>query len=196
MSMRTAILEAALRLAADRPLAALSTAELCRASGASNGSMFHHFPTREALAAALYARALGRFQQAVLAGLARTRTARGGFRALLNAHVEWVREHPVEARFLHELRHAGADDADIRARNHAFTAQLGGWLKARVDAGQIRPVPFEALFAQLFGPVQMLTRDWLKTGDAHKLRALAHDLAELAAGGLVISEQPRKEARP
>jgi len=190
-TVREAIVEAALRLSAEKGIAEISTAEVCRAAGASNGSMFHHFPTKDALAAALYLRALARYQQAVVAGLPRARSARTGIRSLVLAHVKWVLANPAEARLLHELRHTAAAEEEIKQNNRAFLARVAEWLKGHVEAGVVRALSFDVFFAVVFGPLHVITREWLRSGDARRLRALAPDVAEAVWCGLAARRGER-----
>src|SRR2546423_6897860 len=55
---RQAILDAAMHLFATRGLRATAIEDICAASGASNGSLYHHFGSKEGIAATLYASAI------------------------------------------------------------------------------------------------------------------------------------------
>ncbi len=183
--LREAILEAALRLSAQDGFDTLSTAEVCRAAGASNGSMFHHFPTKAALGAALYLRTLEHYQDAIAASLEGARTARDGIRGLVLTHVRWVLAHPVEARLLHERRRSGqAPDGEVDARNRAFLARISAWLRPHLEAGRVRGWPPDVLVAVLFGPVHALTRGWMRGEPARRLEAAAPHLADAAWAAL------------
>jgi AcrR family transcriptional regulator len=186
-SRRDAILDAALRLSASRGLDGVSTAEVCRASGATNGSVFHFFPTKDDLHAALYLRALATYQEAIASGLERSRSAREGVRGVVLDHVAWVAAHPAEARFLHEGRR-GATSAslldEIEERNARFFGRFAAWLRAQAAAGAIRKVPPDVVFAIVFGPVSMITRDFMRGTDAERLREVAPSLADAAWSAL------------
>jgi AcrR family transcriptional regulator len=195
---RAAILDAALRLSADRGLDAVSLAEVCRAAGASNGSMYHHFPTRQALQAALWGRALEGYQAAIARGLERSRSARDGIRGVVLGHVRWVLAHPDAARLLDESPRTVAGSAlrdDVQARNRAFLARVGAWLRPRVAAGALRAVPMDALIAIVFAPVRAATREWLRGADARRLRRVAPILADAAWAALAPAAASRPVAR-
>ncbi len=183
---REAILVAALALSSEKGLDAVSTAEVCRAAGVSNGTMFHFFPTKDALAAALYLRALESYQGAIVAGLERARSARAGVRSLVLEHLRWILAHPEQARFLHEERgDAGPTlQREIAARNEVFFNRVSEWLRPHVARGTLRKVPVDVLVALVFGPIQTITRTWLRGGDAARLRAVAPMLADAAWAAL------------
>jgi AcrR family transcriptional regulator len=87
------ILDAALRGFADKGLAGTTVEEVRRRSGASVGSIYHHFGDKEGIAAALYVAALGDYQEGLLAVLAAAdddpqRTVE----ALVRHHLRWVAE--------------------------------------------------------------------------------------------------------
>lgn len=194
---REAILDAALRLSAGRGLDAVSTAEICRASGATNGSVFHFFPTKDTLHAALYLRALESYQSALAQELESPRPARAGVRRLVLGHVAWLELNPNEARFLHEgRRHAAtrAIDEEIQAKNRAFFARFAGWLGRHIEAGEIRALPVDAILAVVFGPVHMMTRDVIRGVGVERLRELAPLLADAAWDALAPPKRERRGA--
>lgn len=69
LQTRTAIVTAALGLAAEGSWESTSLQQVRRRAGVSNGSLFHHFPTRDDLTAAVVAAALTDHQDALLAEL-------------------------------------------------------------------------------------------------------------------------------
>src|ERR671917_237525 len=120
---REALLDAALTAFTARGYGSTTMTDVRRAAGASTGSLYHHFPTREHLAAAVWLDGLGRFQGGVAATLARPRPARSGIRRGVAFHLEWVAEHPELARMLLSgqdpaVRRAAA--AELEQRNAAF----------------------------------------------------------------------------
>src|SRR5689334_15109828 len=100
MTTSTAILDAALDAFDQKGYHAATIEDVRERSGASVGSIYHHFGGKEQLAAALYVAILGDYQDGFLAALRRHRSARAGVRAVVIHHVEWVQAHPREARYL------------------------------------------------------------------------------------------------
>src|SRR5919198_927978 len=101
---REAILGAALRLFVRKGFANTSIEELKRDSGASVGSIYHHFGGKEGVAAALYIEALRDYQNSLLALVAARPKAREGIEGFVRHHLHWVATHPDEARYLLSMR--------------------------------------------------------------------------------------------
>src|SRR5215218_7025071 len=84
---------------------AATTIELIAAeSGASNGSIYHHFGSKDGILAALYSEALAWYQEETLAVLAEADSAEVGIRGVVVHHLEWVEAHPEQTRTLFEHR--------------------------------------------------------------------------------------------
>src|ERR671935_2446902 len=101
-----AILHAALRLFNRHGYAATSIDDLRQASGASVGSIYHHFGGKEGVAAELYVRALRDYQAGVLDRVRANPSARTGIEWMVEHHLAWVTAHPEEARYLLVMRSA------------------------------------------------------------------------------------------
>lgn len=136
-------------------------------AGASNGSLYHHFPTKASLADALYAQTLREFHAAVMVPIRGRASARSGVKGLVRAYVERVIAHPGQARLLHELRRTGQLEGGAgeweRANAQGF-GLLRAWVDRKVDAGELRPLPFPVWIAMVFGPLLQLTPAWLAAG--------------------------------
>jgi AcrR family transcriptional regulator len=161
---RAAILNAALPVFLRRGVAAASIEEIRRRSGASIGSIYHHFSSKEGIAAVLYIDALGDYQDGLLAVLREQADTRAGIEASVRHHLGWIEAHPDRARFLF----AGVDPAtalaggrDLREMNRRFFDAVLSWLSPRVERGELRDAPPDVLHALWVGPGQELSRHWL-----------------------------------
>lgn len=93
------LLDAAVALAAGGGPQAVTMAAVIDAAGAPSGSLYHRFPNRPALLAALWLRTLERFQTGFLEAFA----AEDGATAALGVArhtISWSRAHHAEARVL------------------------------------------------------------------------------------------------
>lgn len=89
------LLDAAVELAGTAGPPAVTMAAVAKAAGAPSGSVYHRFPSRPALLAALWLRTVERFQEGWLAALA------AGDPAAASRHViAWSRAHRREAAIL------------------------------------------------------------------------------------------------
>src|ERR1700692_544606 len=83
------ILDAALRCFLKHGVEATTIEQIRQASGASLGSIYHHFGSKEAIALAVYAGAVQEYQAHVLQQLRAANSAQAGVRAMVTAHLEW-----------------------------------------------------------------------------------------------------------
>jgi len=182
-SAKDTILGAAEKLFAERGYDAVSTAEVCRVAGVSNGSMFHFFPSKAALFGSLYIRALRSYQNAILRALERSSSAQAGIRSTVLSHARWVVSNPELAKLLHEQRHADPGRSvqdEIRALNYAKATRISDWLEPHVSAGDIREMELAVFVSLVFGPVYLLTLDTIRKEDHRRLQSAARILADAA----------------
>lgn len=158
------ILDAAAGVFLAQGFAATSMDQVRQAAGVSNGSLYHHYPAKAALADALYARTLRGFHAAMFAAIGPRTSAQNGVKALIRAYVQWVVDNPGPARLLHELRRDGALGAqgEWAGASADGLAQLGAWIATRVQAGDMRDLPFGVWMALVFSPAMALTRHWVQ----------------------------------
>lgn len=176
-----AILDAALAVFLDAGVPAASIEEIRRRSGASVGSLYHRFGSKEGIAAAVYLDALRDYQRDFVAALDRSRSAADGVRSAVRAHLRWVVRNPERARFLlltggTDVRRAARDD--LRALNDGFFAAVTDWLDRH--SGEIRTGSIDVVYALWLGPSQELARLWLARGQHGSLRTETTHLAEAA----------------
>jgi AcrR family transcriptional regulator len=152
-------------------------------AGVSNGSLYHHYPTRNHLARALYEAALADFHGTLLKAVAGDVRGEPGVRGLVAAYIAWVLKHPDRARVLHELRRTTAIEGaepDWGALNAEAHGALRAWVEGCVARGEMRSMPFGVWIALVFAPLMQLTPHWVrqdKPGVPPKLRALLADAA-------------------
>ncbi|HVL97488.1 MAG TPA: helix-turn-helix domain-containing protein [Solirubrobacteraceae bacterium] len=179
---RDQILAAALDAFAGRGYGATSMSDLQRATGASTGSLYHHFPTKAHVAAELLCDALGRYQRGFLDALRGASGAEAGVRAAVRHHLSWVAEDPARARLLvgePEPEVLAAAGERLRAANRVFLSAVGDWYGAAVAARELRALDPDAAVALWIGPAQELTRAHL----AGRARRPPVELAEVLADG-------------
>jgi AcrR family transcriptional regulator len=161
---REAILDAARACFEEHGYAATTIELIAARSGASNGSIYHHFGSKDGILAALYSSALASYQEELLALLRdHAEDAEGGIRGAVVHHLAWVEAHPHETRTLFEHRQTlerTPRAGDIKEQNRAALADVRAWVARHVEAGTIRDVG-PAAAAVWFGPAQLVARDWM-----------------------------------
>ena len=174
MTRRETILEAALEsLEAGGEV---TIEDVRRRSGASVGSIYHHFGDKDGVLGALYAQVLSGYQAGVLRTLRAARDAEGGIKALVRHHLRWVERNPERARFLLDGEARERAGEEVEALNQSLFAAMDEWVGSREEICSMRR---EVFFVSVFGPAQALSRSWLakRTGS---LRAAENDLADAA----------------
>src|SRR5258707_15886203 len=90
---RREILDAALACFVEKGLVATTIDEIRLAAGASIGSRYHHFDSKDDLAAALYIEGLHDYQQGAVAERHAHPEAEQGIKAAVVHHLRWVMCH-------------------------------------------------------------------------------------------------------
>jgi AcrR family transcriptional regulator len=151
-----------------------ATVDMIRArSGASVGSLYHHFANKDAIADALYELAMEdhfRYQSALLEQAA---DAESMVKAIALAYVDWVGAHPDLARFALHRRGAspapgpeGGDDSGRQRRLGALLARFA----PLIEDGAIRALPLECYGPLMTGPAHDYARLWLSGRVARDIR--------------------------
>src|SRR5271167_4230673 len=106
VNTRARILDTALACFLGAGYEQTTIAQIRQRSGVSNGALFHHFPTKEAIADAVYVEAIASFQQGLWELLRRRpRSLRAAVRETISHQLRWIEENEDRARFLYMRGH-------------------------------------------------------------------------------------------
>jgi AcrR family transcriptional regulator len=181
---RDEIIDAALRCFTQRGFAATTIDQIRAESGASVGSIYHHFGSKEEIAGSLYVEGLAAYQRGLISALHRAPGAEEGVRAIVRYHLRWVSGSNRDlAAFLMNRREtevALASDDEVRELNRKAFAAVTAWYDGHADAGTVRPLPFDLLYAVVLGPAQEFTRHWLAGNTATSISRAERGLADAA----------------
>lgn len=173
---------------------AATVASICAAASASNGSFFHHFGSKEGLAATLFINALEHYHATMLRDLKEGSSAIDGVASLVTAHLIWVTRQRRLAKFLFEqtraewLVHVREQQ---QAENGGFAARIEAWRAPLIAAGILRPMTPMLFISQVIGPAQILCRAWLSGRTTDDPRRHAEALIECAVRALVDQSTTR-----
>lgn len=187
--VRNALLESGLSLFNTMGYEAATIGEIRREAGVSNGSFFHAFPSKQALAAALFIEALRCYHAAMMAALTPAQSAADGISSLISTHVEWVVGNRSDALFMFEKSRAEwlADVRDAQsASNHELRRKIEAWRAPRLKAGDLRNLTTDTFISQVIGPAQIFCRAWLSGRDDEDPRLHVSELSECAIRALTI----------
>jgi len=191
---RRDILDAALALFVERGVGETTVEDIRERSGASVGSLYHHFGEgKDDIAATLYLETISDYQAGFLAELRRHRQAAAGVRATVRYHLRWVERHPDAARFLFnygelELRRRTNDD--LAELNRLLVAEVRGWA-AEVGAEELTDLRIDLATAIWIGPAQEFARRWLSGYAATSIDQAGRVLADAAWAALSSATQRR-----
>src|SRR5271165_5432852 len=156
---RERLLRAALaRFDADGALGA-TLEDIRREAGVSVGALYHHFPDKTGLAAALYVELTREFQDGFLAELRAHSGAEDGVKAGVRFYLRWVSANRAAAAFL--LSERPDRDGELRERNRLFFGEAMAWWQTHVHYGVLRSLPFDLIHALWLGPAHEYTRQWV-----------------------------------
>jgi len=162
---KQAILDAALECFSTMGYDQTTLADIRSRAGASTGSIYHHFGSKEQIARSLYLEGIRQTQEAGVTALLRTRTARTGIAAQVGAYIDWVVDNPAFAAFLISMRHAPFltdDEAAIAGMNEAVLQRAGQWIDDRVAVGELPDIEPALRWALVFGPCRHWAGSWLR----------------------------------
>jgi AcrR family transcriptional regulator len=151
--------------------------EVRREAEVSVGALYHHFPDKPALAAAVYAQLMGEYQAGFVEMLRGADTAQGGIRGGVAYHLRWVSGHRGEARLLLGDR---LESAVLRDLNRDFFAAVRDWWRPHHTYGALRPMRLGITAALWLGPAQEFSRYWIVGGEAKMPRDVVETFAAAA----------------
>lgn len=187
MSRHSDILDAARALFLAKGFAATTIADIRAASGASTGSIYHAFASKEAIAAALVRHAIGGWTAATM-----EQAQSGDFRALLEATVEglivWGSTDRDAFRIMDELRslaerHEGGSELGLVLHHGRGEARTS--FEEAVSAGLVRDLPWPVASALMLGPAY----EYLRQGEAAEdvpIKAICRVFADAAWASLAL----------
>jgi AcrR family transcriptional regulator len=163
-------------------------ARILERSGVSNGALFHHFPTKEAIADALYVDAIASFQQGLWDLLKRRpRSLRAAVRGALLHQMSWTEQHPDLARLVYARGHLDWDSpaaSTVAALNQDLADAFMAWFGPLIASGDVRPRPMLLITAIVSGPAQAIARRWLAGQLDRAPTEFVDELADAAVAGL------------
>ena len=152
-------------------------------AGASNGSFFHFFASKQELAGTLFLETLSGYHAVILAAVRPGLSAKDGIGRLIRTHLDFVVERRREARYLFEISR-GELTEDLReqqrALNGRFADGIERWRKPLAERGDLLPLPQAVFASQIIGPAQIFCRAYLSGRDRGDPRLQADQLVACA----------------
>jgi AcrR family transcriptional regulator len=161
-SRRTAILHAALECFSTLGYARTTMEDIRMRAQASTGSLYHHFKSKEHLAAELFVAGLRSYRKRLARELAHHADLRQGIRGVIEEHLRQSTDEPLWARYMHgRLAEISSDSENLDARRDTalgISRDLAEWLEPFVAAGEVRRLTPALYSALIYGAVRDVQR--------------------------------------
>jgi AcrR family transcriptional regulator len=171
------IAAAALRLAGEISPALITTAQIAEQIGFSQGAVFRHFATKEAIWHAAMVWVRTELLAAVGAAAEAAPSPLEALRAVFKTHVKFVASHPGVPRVIFHEMESPADSPvkrEVRSMLRSYRELLLELLNGAAQRDQISPRLDRDAAATLFvGAVQGLVMQTMAAGRAHALQSQA-----------------------
>lgn len=184
---RRAILDAALECFTTFGFQGTTMEEVRNRANASTGSLYHHFESKEELAAALYADGIQQLQEGSLQALLRHRSAERGVRAAVAWKLRWVQDNPKMASYLFHHHHAGfllPAEGTLDRLSPDLRSAIVDWISRQVEGGLLPALGVEMYWAILVGPAEFICRRRIREGKTDDIVSSSRDLEDAAWGAL------------
>jgi AcrR family transcriptional regulator len=187
-SRREAILQAALKSFSTKGFTETTMDDIKRLSGASTGSIYHHFENKEMLAQALFLEGRSDLNATLLTAIT-NKPPREGIIALIYAYLDWFEQHPDLGQYVMQ---AGSTEylgsyvkvlsqkIQLTLPNENFPQQFFEWLAPFIEDGTIARYPQNLYVPLVIGPCREFVRRWLRTRLPAEIQEARKPLAESA----------------
>jgi AcrR family transcriptional regulator len=184
-SRRQAILDAALACFASKGFTETTMEDIRKLSGASTGSIYHHFENKELLARALYLEGRNSLNTVLFAALT-ARTLRDGIEGFVYAYLDWFELHADLGQYLLQASESEYLSAYIKVLRQKIktelptenlSAQLLQWLAPYISDGSAVSLPRSLYVPLIIGPSREFVRIWLRTRQPEEMQEARAPLA-------------------
>ncbi|MDH1728343.1 TetR/AcrR family transcriptional regulator [Pseudomonas chengduensis] len=162
----------------------VTTIEMIRdRSGASIGSLYHHFGNKERIIAALYLAGTAQYADLLQRGFASAACVEACVKLLVTSYIDWVVANPDWARFILHSRsrvEAGEMGDALREANRQHFAQILTALAEYRRQGLFKAMPDDCFASVVIGPTHDLARNWLAGRTQSELGECRELLAQIA----------------
>lgn len=182
-SRKDEILQAALACFTDFGVDATTIEMIRDRSGASIGSLYHHFGNKERIIGALYLAGTAEYAALLAEGFAHADSAEACVKLLVTSYVDWVVANPDWARFiLHSRGRVEASEvgAELREVNRVNFWRILDALAVYRAQGLFKAMPVDCFTSVVIGPTHDFARHWLAGRTQTSLAECRELLAQVA----------------
>lgn len=185
---RAATVEAVIELAAEQNPAEITTTAIADRMGLTQGALFRHFPTKDAILEAAMSWVSERLMARVDRAAQDATSPLAALEAMFLAHIDFVAKHPGVPRMLFgELQRFGKTLAKTMAQT--LIQQYGGRLRRLLEdgkaVGELDPnLDIDAAAVLFIGMIQGLVMQSLIAGKVGQIRRAAPGVFEVYRRGI------------
>lgn len=163
-SRKDEILQAALACFTETGVDATTIEMIRDRSGASIGSLYHHFGNKERIIGALYMAGTAEYAALLDEGFATADSAEACVKLLVTSYIDWVVANPDWARFILHSRgrvEAGEMGEQLREANRTHYRRILDGLAGYRQQGLFKAMPVDCFGSVIIGPTHDFARNWL-----------------------------------
>jgi AcrR family transcriptional regulator len=182
-SRKDDILQAALACFSESGVDATTIEMIRDRSGASIGSLYHHYGNKERIIGALYLTGIGQYAALLDAGLEEAKSAEAVVKLFVTSYIDWVSANPQWARFILHSRgrvEAGEVGEELREANRQQGRRIAELLAEHRKTGAFKALSAELFNSVVIGPTHDYARNWLAGRTRVDLIDCREQLAQIA----------------
>ncbi|MCP1625673.1 TetR/AcrR family transcriptional regulator [Pseudomonas nitroreducens] len=182
-SRKDDILQAALACFSESGVDATTIEMIRDRSGASIGSLYHHYGNKERIIGALYLTGIGQYAALLDAGLEEAKSAEAVVKLFVTSYIDWVSANPQWARFILHSRgrvEAGEVGEELREANRTQGRRIAELLAEHRKSGAFKALSAELFNSVVIGPTHDYARNWLAGRTRVDLIECREQLAQIA----------------
>jgi TetR/AcrR family fatty acid metabolism transcriptional regulator len=192
---RGRILDAAIKVFAERGFHTATVAEIAKAAGVADGTIYLYFKSKDDLLLRLFDEKMTDLLGEARAALSEEKTAPARLRRFIQLHLALVERNPELASVLIvELRQSAQFiKAADRAKLAAYVDLIAEIVRAGQESGQLSDgISPSTVKRAVFGALDELALGWLLSGRRTSLKKTAVEVAEWMVRGLLPAENGGK----
>jgi AcrR family transcriptional regulator len=174
------IIQAALTCFSKLGYTETNMSDICAQAKASTGSLYHHYKSKEQLAAAVYLDGISEYQAGLIKNLEKEQEASRGINSIIRYHITWIVKNQECSQFLFQKRHysflEGADE-QLNILNKNFFQKIMNWFSHHIEKETVRRLPLDIIIAIVMGPCQEYARLYLSGKTRSKIEPAIRDLS-------------------
>lgn len=189
---RQRVVQAAVELFSEQTWEGTNVPAIAERAGVAVGTIYRHFPSKEALGAAVYAAMKQAYMDAVLTDEVRALPPLPALRLIWQRQLAFAIEHPGVFAYLEHQQHTGYLDDEGLAVITRLDAELREIIRAGQQAGVVRDGDPQVLLSMVFGSFVGVT----KLARALSVPLATFDLAAVERAAAALLGLPDAEPGP